>query len=436
MKRPAPPIEDQLLDQYFSSYPERATSCLAECSNHDIVEIIQGLPARTIVNILNGINAAKASHVLASLPDTLFLDVYAVLDPVRSAYLLANADAEARNSKIHLLSDSEKTDFQEISRYPSDAAGSLMDTSVQTCRAGDSVKKVIADLRKSRSKSREIFVTDIEGKLVGYLPVQELLFSQDNESIESVMHKDPPSVNALSPKVEVTAIFETFKTTFLPVTHIDGSLLGGIRYASLVQQVQTQALSAMASLGGASPSERTLSPPFFSVSKRLPWLSINLVTAFIASAVVGIFEGTIAKVTALAVLLPVVAGQSGNTGAQAMAVTMRGLALREVRTRQWMKILFKEVRVGFINGLAIAIVTGASVYFWSQSVALGCVMTAAMVFSMVIASVSGAGIPIILTALGKDPAQSSSVILTTVTDVMGFLSFLGLATIFASLLIR
>ena len=309
-----------------------------------------------------------------------------------------------------------------------------MDTSVRTCRSSDSVGSVISGLRKFKSSSREVFVTNIDGILVGYLPVQDLLFAEDNISIESIMHKDPPSVNALSPRDEVTEIFETFKTTSLPVTHVDGSLLGAIRYASLITAVQNQAISAMASLGGASPSERTLSPPLFSVGKRLPWLGINLLTAFVASAVVGFFEATIAQVTALAVLLPVVAGQSGNTGAQAMAVTMRGLALREVRTRQWLKILFKELRVGFVNGVAIAIVTGSSVYFWSKSLPLGLVMTTAMIFSMVIASISGAAIPVILTALGKDPAQSSSVILTTVTDVMGFLSFLGLATIFLSML--
>ncbi len=426
--------EIQLLGEFFRSFPEKSTSCLEEFSSNDIVDSIENLPAQTVASVVNRLNTEIASQVLCLLPDQLFLRVYALLDPVRAAHLLSKSDSSRMDQKLKLLTPSEVKDIKELSVYPANSAGALMDTGVRSCRPSESVKSVITSFRKVKSSSREIFVTDLDGKLVGYVPLHKLFSSEDEDRIERIMHKDFPSVNALSPKEEVTDAFETFKTTVLPVTHVDGTLLGAIRYASLVKAVQNQAISVMASMGGASPSEKTLSPPLFSVGKRLPWLFINLLTAFIASAVVGFFEGTIAKVTALAVLLPVVAGQSGNTGAQAMAVAMRGLALREVRTRQWMKVLFKELRVGFINGLAIAVVTGASVYFWSESLPLGMVMTVAMVASMIIASISGAGIPMILTALGKDPAQSSSVILTTVTDVMGFLSFLGLATLFVSLL--
>jgi magnesium transporter len=202
-----------------------------------------------------------------------------------------------------------------------------------------------------------------------------------------------------------------------------------------MKAVQEEATSTLAQLGGASPDEKALSNPLFSVSKRIPWLSINLLTAFIASFVVGMFEGTIAKVTALAVLLPVVAGQSGNTGAQSMAVTMRGLALREIRPRHWLKIFFKEMRVGLLNGIAIAVLTGVAVFFWSKSIPLSLVIGTSMIISMIIASLAGGMIPIILTYFKKDPASSASVFLTTVTDVFGFLSFLGLATIFMKLLL-
>jgi magnesium transporter len=177
-----------------------------------------------------------------------------------------------------------------------------------------------------------------------------------------------------------------------------------------------------------------LSPPQFAVKKRLPWLQINLATAFLAAAVVGLFESTIAQFTALAVLLPVVAGQSGNAGAQALAVTMRGLALREISTRHWFRVLFKEARVGVINGLAIALTTGLGVLVWSRSTGLALVICIAMVLSMVIAGIAGSVIPIALTRLGQDPAQSSTIILTTVTDVAGFMSFLGIATLLATLL--
>jgi magnesium transporter len=190
----------------------------------------------------------------------------------------------------------------------------------------------------------------------------------------------------------------------------------------------------MQAMVGVSRDERALSSPLVAMRKRLPWLNINLLTAFLAAAVVGLFENTIAQFTALAVLLPVVAGQSGNTGAQALAVIMRGLALREIQVRHWRRVLLKEVLAGALNGIAIAIVTGLGVLIWSKSIGLALVIGVAMIISMALAGLSGGAIPLVLTRLGQDPAQSASILLTTVTDVVGFFSFLGLATLFSSLL--
>jgi magnesium transporter len=202
----------------------------------------------------------------------------------------------------------------------------------------------------------------------------------------------------------------------------------------LIQAIQADASADIQTMVGASAEERALSKPLFAVSKRLPWLQINLLTAFLAAAVVGLFETTIAAYTALAVLLPVVAGQSGNAGAQALAVTMRGLALREITLRHWFIVTLKEVQVGLINGVAVAATCGIGVFLWSGSVGLVIVIASAMVLAMVAAGFAGAIVPIALTRIGQDPAQSSSIILTTVTDVAGFLSFLGIATLLASML--
>jgi magnesium transporter len=212
---------------------------------------------------------------------------------------------------------------------------------------------------------------------------------------------------------------------------VDGRLLGLIRRNRLTSAAEHEATTDLQAMVGVGREERALSRPMFSVRKRLPWLFINLVTAFLAAAVVGIFEGTIAQVTALAVLLPIVAGQSGNSGSQALAVTMRGLALREVRISQWRRLGSKELMVGVVNGAAIALVTGLGVVVWSGSIGLGMVIAVAMVISMAMAGLAGAGIPLALKAFGQDPAQSSSIFLTTVTDIVGFISFLGLATLFA-----
>jgi magnesium transporter len=198
--------------------------------------------------------------------------------------------------------------------------------------------------------------------------------------------------------------------------------------------VQEETSLDIQTMFGASRDERALSPVTFAVRKRLPWLEINLLTAFLAASVVGLFESTIAQFTALAVLLPVVAGQSGNSGAQALAVTMRGLALREIGERHMFRVITKEIGTGLVNGVVIALTTALGVLVWSGSPGLALVIAVAMVISMAAAGFAGAGIPILLTAAGQDPAQSSSIILTTITDVVGFFSFLGIATLLAGML--
>ena len=220
----------------------------------------------------------------------------------------------------------------------------------------------------------------------------------------------------------------------LAVVDAEGRLLGIIYHDALVKAAQEDATADIQTMVGASREEKALSPALFAVKKRLPWLQINLLTAFLAASVVGIFEETIAMFTALAVLLPVVAGQSGNAGAQALAVTMRGLALREIGLRHWLRVTVKEVQTGFVNGLAVALTCGIGVYFWSGSIGLVLVIAASMVLAMIAAGFAGAVVPIALTRVGQDPAQSSSIILTTVTDIAGFFSFLGIATLLAGIL--
>jgi magnesium transporter len=218
------------------------------------------------------------------------------------------------------------------------------------------------------------------------------------------------------------------------VVDIAGRLIGIIRYDALMTAVREESSVDMVTMVGASRDERALSNVGFVVRKRLPWLSINLLTAFLAAAVVGLFESTIAQFTALAVLLPVVAGQSGNTGAQALAVTMRGLALREIGTSQWLRVARKETGAAFFNGIAIALLTSSGVLVWSSSWGLALVIGSSMIIAMLAAAIAGVIIPTTLSSLGQDPAQSSSIILTTVTDVVGFFAFLGIATLLSGLL--
>jgi magnesium transporter len=264
--------------------------------------------------------------------------------------------------------------------------------------------------------------------------MQDLALAEPNQRLADISRRIASAVQNLTPREEVVEILEQYKLPVLPVIDVNGRLVGVIHQAGLLTALQEETSLDIQTMVGASKDERALSKVPFAVIKRLPWLQINLLTAFLAAGVVGLFESTIAKFTALAVLMPVVAGQSGNAGAQALAVTMRGLALREISARHWLRVVWKEVNVGLLNGLAIALTTGVAVFFWSQSFGLSLVIGISMVLSMIAAGFSGAIIPIALTRMGQDPAQSSSIVLTTVTDVVGFASFLGIATLLAQML--
>jgi len=264
--------------------------------------------------------------------------------------------------------------------------------------------------------------------------IQDLVLADPDDRLAEFMQPIPAFVTVTATTEEVVEAMEDHRLSSLPVVDIDGRLIGVVRYDELVTAAKEDASVDIQTLFGASRDERALSGAGLAVRKRLPWLHINLITAFAAAAVVGLFEGTIEQYTALAVLLPVVAGQSGNTGAQALAVVIRGLALREIHVGHWRRVLWKEGRVGLVNGLAVALTTAVGVFLWSRSPGLALIIAVSMVLSMFIACVAGAAIPMVLTVLKQDPAQSSSIFLTTVTDVTGFFSFLGIATLMLGIL--
>jgi magnesium transporter len=238
----------------------------------------------------------------------------------------------------------------------------------------------------------------------------------------------------MDPREELYEKLHHHEVDVLPVVDLDMHLVGVVEGKELLDTMREELVTDMQTMVGAHKDESALSSSLFAVRKRLPWLQINLLTAFLAAAVVGIFEETIAEFTALAVLLPIAAGQSGNAGAQALAVTMRGLTLREISMRHWFAVMMKELGAGFLNGIGIAVTCGLGVYAWSRSLGLALVMALAMVLSMTIAGIAGALVPIALKRFGLDPAQSSSIVLTTVTDIAGFMSFLGIATLMAGML--
>ncbi len=374
-------------------------------------------------------------QAIDALPETQMAPVLRNMDPSRSAAMLSMRDPQAQENYLTRLPQADADELRAILAYPADSAGALMDPRVLLLRADTTVREALARIRAlHRRGMRMLFVVDADNHLEGQVDIQDIATATAATRLEEIQHPVLAVVNAVAPREEVVDILERYRLTDLPVVDAEERLIGAVRYRNLVAAAENEATVAMQTMVGVSKDERALSKVSFAVRKRLPWLHINLATAFLAAAVVGLFESTIAKYTALAVLLPVVAGQSGNTGAQALAVTMRGLALREIRARHWPRVVFKEMSAGFWNGVAIAATTSLGVWIWSGSTGLAGIIGVSMIMSMVIAGIFGAAIPLVLTTLGQDPAQSSSIVLTTVTDVTGFMSFLGIATLFSSLL--
>lgn len=415
--------------------PDESARLLETAGDEASAALLAELATDRALSVLRRLTPDRAARVLASLPEAARNALLAALNPNIAAGWLARLDPEQRDACLATIDPHLAQELRELGRYGPDTAGGLMDPRVITFRPDATVRDVIRRLRRFRDRRiYDVFLVDGEGRLVGSISLEDIVLARAATPLQSLVTTEPVRVAATSSRDEVIETFDAHRIASLPVVDFEGRLLGVLRQRELIAVAQREATADAVTMVGASGEERALSSPWFAVRKRLPWLEVNLLTAFLAASVVGLFEGTIARVTALAVLLPVVAGQSGNTGAQALAVTMRGLALREVRTRHWMRVAAKEGLAAAGNGVAVALTTAAAVFLWSRSVALASVIGISMVISMVMAGLAGAMIPMALTALKQDPAQSSSIILTTVTDVAGFFSFLGIATLMMSAL--
>jgi magnesium transporter len=421
--------------EFFRKYPGEAVRQIHQLPLAEIQRVLESLPRETAAVALTRLNPEIAANVLSEGSQDFFTEALATIEPSHGAALLSRIDRGKADALLAGMPKPQADELRGIMQYPRETAGALMDPRILVFRGDETVGEALRRIRSVKDKRIvNLNIVDEERILVGVASLQQVAVSEPGVRLGSLVERDPISIQALEPKNEVVALLQERKLPSIPVVDFDGRLLGVIRHDALVAAAQADAIEDVQAMFGAGREERALSSPLFAIRKRLPWLEVNLVTAFLAAAVVGMFEDTIAKITALAVFLPVVAGQSGNTGSQALAVTMRGLALREIRTRHWLPIVSKEALVGLVNGLVVAATTGVVAYIWMGSVTLGLVIAAAMVVSMAVAGMAGAAIPVMLKVIGQDPAQSSSIILTTVTDVVGFMSFLGLAQLCAKAL--
>jgi magnesium transporter len=423
-------LADTLVVAFAAHHPAAAAAALREIPPDEVSAVVFALPAHASAAVLGRMDPDDAVRALSGAPDDSGGQALLALDRAHCAALYAQLDEQQRRRWASVLPRAVVDEVKEILAYPPGTAGSLMDRVILRCRSGDTAEQVLTKLRQFAGRRvADVVVVDEAGRLEGLIPLQVVAAAAPEASLRSLGVRQPVRVLPMTPRDDLLELAETHRLASVPVVDHEDRLLGVIRQDALLNAAHDEGAADVQAMVGASKEERALSTPWTAIRSRLPWLQINLATAFLASAVVGMFDSTIAQVTALAVLLPVVAGQSGNTGAQALAVTSRGLALREIRISHWWRVVRKEAIVGLGSGVAVAIVTALGVFVWSRSTALACVIGVSMVMSMVLAAVAGAAVPLTLTMLGRDPATASSIILTTVTDIVGFFSFLGLATL-------
>jgi len=403
-----PDVAAKLLDGFESDALIPVWECLAPDFSSDLISYLDSEVAKDLIK--------------DSAPSTV-VRVFGFLSETKQRAILETLSATTRR------------EIEFLQGFDENTAGRNMETRFLAMRAEATVEESLMRMRKIKMPGlQNVFVTTPDGKLLGRVPLQDIAIADGTDTLGALMQQVPATVTATTPAEQVLGIMERQRLPTMPVVDLDGRLLGVFRLVAAITTAQEDATADLQTMVGASRDERALSKASFAVRKRMPWLQVNLLTAFMAAAVVGLFEATIAQFTALAVLLPVVAGQSGNAGAQALAVTMRGLALREISLRNWFQVTNKEVRVGLMNGVAIAFTCGIGVFIWSGSLGLVLVICISMVLAMVAAGLAGALVPIVLTRFGQDPAVASSIILTTVTDIAGFFSFLGIATALSGML--
>jgi magnesium transporter len=424
-----------MLNKEFSTKTPREVAIDLENENHhEILSFLETSSKEIAQNVFFEFSTYTISDVFSSMSDELFKKVFANVDAHKAARILSRLNRNSVDNKLQLLPKSTSLEIIDFLTYKENTAGFLMETNMLSGYKDDTVETTLAKLRKLGDRRIiTVYTVDEEQKLIGRVPVNYIAIASPDQKLDELMYV-AHSVREMANREEIIDSIEAHSLLQIPVVDKHNHLLGIVRNDAVLKASQEEASGDLQTMFGAGKEEHALSKTSFAIRKRLPWLQINLVTAFLASMVVGFFEDTIAQITILAIFLPVVAGQSGNTGSQALAVTIRGLALKEIRIGQWLLVAKKELMVGLINGVAVAITTGIVVYFWADSIGIAVVIGISMILSMVIAGFSGAVIPIGLKAIGQDPATSSSIILTTVTDICGFLSFLGLASALSSVL--
>ena len=422
-------------------------------------------PVRRLVNTLS---PAEIGNLLESLPPAKRGIVWGLVDPEDDGEVLVHVGEDVRESLLaemdpdEIIAAAETLDIDDLAEladdlpdtviesvlksmdrenrerleqalaYPEDSAGRLMNPDVITVRADVTLDVVLRYLRlrgEMPDHTDHLFVVSRRHQYLGRVATNHLLTHEPSTPINELIDDEQPAIEAEMPAREVATQFSDHDWISAPVVDENNILLGRITIDDVVDIIREQAEHQALSAAGVDEDEDLFSPVPRAFRRRLLWLTINLGTAFLASSVVGQFQGTINHIVALAVLMPIVAGMGGNAGTQVLALMVRGLALGQVGAANVQALLYKELRVALMNGLVLGSVVGLATLAWFRDPGLSAVIASAMTINLIAAASAGVLVPLTLKRMNLDPALAGTVILTTVTDVMGFLSFLGLATL-------
>ncbi len=357
-----------------------------------------------------------------------------------AAELIGDLDKEKTSEVLALIPPEERILITELLSYPENTAGSIMTKEFVFVRDTDTVKQAIKTIRRVAKETDDVYtvyVLDAEGVYRGHISLKKLMLANSRSRIKKIMEEDLLPIPVDQDQEEVANFFTRYDFITAPVVDSRGFMLGRITADDIMEVMQEEASEDILRMGGVIDGDETLSTPIMESSrKRILWLCMNLVTAFIAASVVSFFQSTIEKAVVLAALMPIVAGMGGNAAGQTVAVVIRNIALGELTFSNAGRALTRELTLGILNGLAMGIITGLVVFFLQggmdaprKAIALGMVIASAMLFNMIVAAFAGAAIPLVLKKLRIDPAIASSIFVTTCTDVLGFFAFLGLASL-------
>jgi len=386
-----------------------------------------GKAARALLEL----DEADLDTILSDLDDATLSAICSSSAPDDAADLLDALDDERRQAVLALLGAAQGAKLESLLEGEEETAGSLMNTEFLAIDEEVTVAEAIESIRHYPRKESFFYVycIDAEGHLVGVLSLRSLILADPDVHLKSLMVQTVVRTQIDSTPEEVAQLVSKYDLLSVPVVDLQNRLVGVVTVDDIIDVIQEQAEEDLLHLAGVDISERVTSPARESFRLRFPWLAINLATAFLASWVVSFFQGTIAQWAALAVFMPIVAGMGGNAGTQTLTVFVRGLALGEIDWQSGWRPIWKEVLVGFGNGAANGLLTMLVVGLWTHDWVLATILFVAMIFNLIIAGVAGGIVPLILERYGYDPAIASSIFVTTFTDVGGFFSFLGLATL-------